>query len=645
MIIEKILNNNVIVTHDKAGREVVAMGRGLAFGRHNGDRVDDAQVDKVYRLRDPEMLDHFKELVAGLNPDYMDASNAIIEHAQQELGVTFDDSIYISLTDHIHMAIHRIRKGIAIHNMMLWETKRFYPKEFAIAEKSVAYLSKRFGVDLPEDEAGFVAMHLIDAQSSAKEPMAARIVELIAEITNIVRLAGHIEYDKDSLAYYRFVTHLKFFAKRMLSDTQHPGEEIDADMASMIAKKYALAHDCIEKVAGFLQQKYGYTVSEDVWMVTTRDMRGWPNLQDFEVIQILEVFVVKQWNKCKKTVLSMGIAAMCLGSMAPAEAAANFLAEVPAGDWSYAAANELITAGVVPEYTVAIPDGRVLSRLEMAMIADCAAGNEAAMTDTQRAAAEKLKETYYYDIKKLALLDKIDALDESKLQAVENGSDGLTKEERAGLKKAADLAERLDISGYARIRNDHYLTDKKDGTGESRSTRANMIYIEVDSTYKVNKNWQAHTNIGYRNSLSGFEDTRASYQEVLTENKSGFTWDTFVTGRLPQLGLDVKFGKWNEWNPYGWGMDIDCDFEGFQFTQGKKQFKTYFTAGQMDLWDDAMGGTRNKEKVTSLRFFYPFDAKSSTRKRSSRTPARMTSSQIIVMSRRCRGRPSQTGAG
>lgn len=65
MIIEKILNNNVIVTHDEGGREVVAMGRGLAFGKKNGSRVDDAQVDKVYRLRDPEMLDHFKELVAG----------------------------------------------------------------------------------------------------------------------------------------------------------------------------------------------------------------------------------------------------------------------------------------------------------------------------------------------------------------------------------------------------------------------------------------------------------------------------------------------------------------------------------------------------------------------------------------------------
>ena len=90
-----------------------------------------------------------------------------------------------------------------------------------------------------------------------------RIVGLIGEITNIVRLVGHIEYDKDSLAYYRFVTHLKFFAKRMFTGKQHPGEEIDEDMAQMIATKYALAHDCVGKVAAFLKEKYGYDVSED----------------------------------------------------------------------------------------------------------------------------------------------------------------------------------------------------------------------------------------------------------------------------------------------------------------------------------------------------------------------------------------------
>ena len=315
---------------------------------------------------------------------------------------------------------------------------------------------------------------------------------------------------------------------------------------------------------------------------------------------------MKKWNTYRKMVLSMGIAAMLMGGMTPAEAATNgFLAEVPAGDWSYAAANELIAAGVVPEYEMAIPEGRVLSRLEMAMIVEQAAANESAMTDAQRAAAEKLKEAYYYDIKKLALLNRLDTLDEGKLQAAESG-DGFTKEERAGLKKAADLADRLDIGGYVRVRNDHYLTDKKDGNGESRSTRANMINIEVDTAYKINKDWKAHTNITYRNTLSGFDDFEKAHP---TENETGIIVDPFITGTLPQLGLDVKFGKWNEWNPFGWGMDIDCDFSGIQLTQGKKDFKTYFTAGQMDLWDDMMGGTRNKEKVTSLRFSYPFDAK------------------------------------
>ena len=65
--IKKILNNNVIVTNDAEGREVVAMGRGIAFGKHNGDDVPEEQLDKVYRLSDHEMLemelDYFDILV------------------------------------------------------------------------------------------------------------------------------------------------------------------------------------------------------------------------------------------------------------------------------------------------------------------------------------------------------------------------------------------------------------------------------------------------------------------------------------------------------------------------------------------------------------------------------------------------------
>ena len=317
---------------------------------------------------------------------------------------------------------------------------------------------------------------------------------------------------------------------------------------------------------------------------------------------------MKTWNLLNAgkigTVAAMTAAVISCG--ASAEAAGGFLTEVPAGDWSYSAVNELIAAKAVPDYAVTIPEGRVLSRLEMAMIVDSAMKNQANMTDVQQEKLNRLNSEYYYDIKKLTLLNRLDNLDNAQMDKLNSnqGGETFTAEEKAGLKKAAALADKLSINGYARIRNDHYLKDKNGGT--ERSTRANMIHIAVNSTYKVNDNWAAHADIGYRNSFSGFDETKSL---TPNENQTGLTVDGYVTGKFPKLGLEAKVGKWNEWNIYGWGMDIDCDFSGIQLVQGKKKFKTFFTAGQMDLWDDAMGGTRKDEKVTSLRFFYPFDAK------------------------------------
>ena len=281
------------------------------------------------------------------------------------------------------------------------------------------------------------------------------------------------------------------------------------------------------------------------------------------------------------------------------------MSEVPASDWSYGAVNELISAGMVPDYAVTIPQGRVMSRMEMAMIVDAAMQNKSAMNATQQAELNKLNEAYFYDIKKVRMLSKLDNMN---LEQTENSADAatFTPEEKAGLKKAAALADKLSINGYARIRNDHFLKSDAGSGLTTRTTRANMIHVAVNSTYKVNENWQAHTDLGYRNSFSGFDERKSL---APGENQTGLTVDTYVTGTMPKLGLDAKIGKWNEWNIYGWGMDIDCDFSGVQMTYGKKAFKTFFTGGQMDLWDDAMGGTRTKEKVTSLRFFYPFDKK------------------------------------
>ena len=262
MIIRKILNNNVIVTENAAGREVVAMGRGIAFKRRVGDRIADSAVEKIYTISRADMMDRFKELVASLSIDYLQTANNIIEHAETVLNCRLNDSVYISLTDHIHMAVHRIRNGISIKNMMLLDIKRFYEKEFQIGQYAVELMNKNFSVVMPDDEIGFIALHIVDGQLDFRQPMANRIMNLMEEISSVVRMICRIDFDRESLNYHRFITHLKFFANRVFMH-QESAEELDDEMGDIIKRKYSQAYACAEKIATLVKNKYDYKVSDD----------------------------------------------------------------------------------------------------------------------------------------------------------------------------------------------------------------------------------------------------------------------------------------------------------------------------------------------------------------------------------------------
>ncbi len=54
--------------------------------------------------------------------EYMELSEKIIQYAKHKLGKKLNDSIYISLTDHIHFAIERYNLNLPIKNELLWET-------------------------------------------------------------------------------------------------------------------------------------------------------------------------------------------------------------------------------------------------------------------------------------------------------------------------------------------------------------------------------------------------------------------------------------------------------------------------------------------------------------------------------------------
>lgn len=137
MVIGKILNNNVVVSTNDAGEEVIYMGRGIAFKKKIGDVIDDAFVEKEFVLKDSFTANQFQQLFADIPTEEVEAVKQVIDEAEQVLGVELSPNIYLTLTDHIHYALMRAREGIEIPNPLLFETRKFYPKEYAIAAKAV----------------------------------------------------------------------------------------------------------------------------------------------------------------------------------------------------------------------------------------------------------------------------------------------------------------------------------------------------------------------------------------------------------------------------------------------------------------------------------------------------------------------------
>lgn len=261
MKIEKILNNNVITTIDgETGLEKVIMGRGIAFKKKIGEDIDKAQIEKVFLIENEKENLRFQKLINEIPIEYVQTSEKIISYARERLDVEFDDHIYVALTDHLAFAIKRALAGIQIENNLLWEIQRIHKKEYEVGLWAIEFIEKELGVKLKEDEAGFIALHLINASIGEIMPNTMNITTIIQDVLNIIKYHFIVEFDEDDLSYDRLITHLKYFAQRIISKKQLAEDE--APFLKLIKENYSDVYKCALKIKTYIQNNYDYVISD-----------------------------------------------------------------------------------------------------------------------------------------------------------------------------------------------------------------------------------------------------------------------------------------------------------------------------------------------------------------------------------------------
>ncbi|ASA20120.1 BglG family transcription antiterminator LicT [Paenibacillus donghaensis] len=268
MIIEKVLNNNVLLTRNNKGKEVIVMGRGISFNKVIGDTVDAEKIDKIFLLNENAFTARLTELLNDIPVNLLELASEIVTYANGVLQTELSDNIYLTLTDHIQFAVQRYEKGIVLKNAMLFEIKRFYKKEFKIGMDALKLIEQSTGHWLGEDEAGFIALHLVNARIDGNEMRSTlKMTEIVQNILNIVTYHYGSVQDETSLNYSRFLTHLQYFAMRVLrKETHTSGEDF---LYNQVRMTYVKAFECTVKINEYLEKSYGQSLSKDEYVYLT----------------------------------------------------------------------------------------------------------------------------------------------------------------------------------------------------------------------------------------------------------------------------------------------------------------------------------------------------------------------------------------
>ncbi|MDR1551048.1 MAG: PRD domain-containing protein [Hungatella sp.] len=262
MKIVKFLNNNAALVLDGQERELVVMGKGIAHSAHKNEEISRELIDKIFILDDRSQLAQYTQLFSEIPDGIFELAGRFVTKAKKDLNRTLQNSLVISLADHLNSMVERGKLGAYLENRMLWDIRKMYQDEFRLSREMVAEFNKLYDTLYDDHEAATLAMHFVNAELESGMENAGKITKLIGEILNIVKYHFLIDYDEESYVYYRFVTHLRFLAQRIFQGSQVKDADMSEMLKGQLSERYEDTFQCVKKIRDFFWNHYHYCFTE-----------------------------------------------------------------------------------------------------------------------------------------------------------------------------------------------------------------------------------------------------------------------------------------------------------------------------------------------------------------------------------------------
>lgn len=264
MIAVKIFNNNALSTVTDDGKDAILLGLGIGFNKRPGDEVSEDKIEKIYYVQD-HMQTKFLEMLKNVDLEVMDASEKIIGLIPGNEGKITNKGI-LSLIEHISFAIERAKKDVFLPNLMLSDIKMMYTKEFELGLKALDIIEDICNIRLPEDEAGYIALHFVNMQSN--DNFAYDTLKFVKGSGDLIKECYGVELDESNLSTLRLMTHLKFLAQRIFKHETLQDDKM-IEMYDYLIGNHSKNEEYLNKLDEYIEKEFKYKLdkSEKVYLL------------------------------------------------------------------------------------------------------------------------------------------------------------------------------------------------------------------------------------------------------------------------------------------------------------------------------------------------------------------------------------------
>lgn len=253
------INHNAAICIDGAGRQLIALGRGIGFG----DMPHEVALENVQRTF-YDIDRKYLAFIEEVDPDVLEFSAQLADVITQQVSYELSPNLPITLADHIQFALKRAREHLIVPMPLAEDVEQAHPVEYRLGQMAVRGMQKTFDVRIDRHEATSVALSIVNAAvaPSQRGALAGRREERVLEhVAEAVEREMGTPVDRQSFAYTRFTTHVRYLIDRVQKGT--PLETENSGLYGTLAEQYPRAAACAHAIAAEIEAAYGEPLTDE----------------------------------------------------------------------------------------------------------------------------------------------------------------------------------------------------------------------------------------------------------------------------------------------------------------------------------------------------------------------------------------------